>query len=124
MRLITHFIIHCIFFSYRFLWTLYSNDSNQLIIKNDFFKILQNEITYQNRERNSQNENYLTINTLSLFGNSLTSVTFDQFRSWILMHKDATIFSKWLLLDSSISLTSNNEAPTFYQSLAGTFYYY
>ncbi|KAL7032777.1 hypothetical protein ACKWTF_007398 [Chironomus riparius] len=103
----------------RFLWTLYSNDSNQLIIKNDFFKILQNEITYQNRERNSQNENHLTINTLSLFGNSLTSVTFDQFRSWILMHKDATIFSKWLLLDSSISLTSNNEAPTFYQSLAG-----
>ena len=118
MRLITHPIVY-----YRFLWTLYSNDSNQLIIKNDFFKILQNEITYQNRERNSQNENHLTINTLSLFGNSLTSVTFDQFRSWILMHKDATIFSKWLLLDSSISLTSNNEAPTFYQSLAGIFYY-
>lgn len=105
--------------SCRFLWALYSNDSNQLIIKNDFFKILQNEITYQfQRERNSQNENSLA-NTLSLFGNSLTSVSFDQFRSWILMHKDATIFSKWLLLDSSISLTSNNEAPTFYQSLAG-----
>ena len=107
---------------YRFLWTLYSNESNQLIIKNDFFKILQNEITYQqnnHRERSSQNENYLAINTLSLFGNSLASVTFDQFRSWILMHKNATIFSKWLLLDSSISLTSNTEAPTFYQSLAG-----
>lgn len=35
------------------------------------------------------------------------------------MHKDATIFSKWLLLDSTISLSSELETPTFYQSLAG-----
>jgi ubiquitin carboxyl-terminal hydrolase 6/32 len=35
------------------------------------------------------------------------------------MHKDATILSKWLLVDSCVSLSSDLETPTFYQSLAG-----
>lgn len=106
---------------FRFLWALYSNDSNQLIIKSDFYKVLQIEANYHSTSSTDQQRlnDYQKINTLSLFGNSLPSVTFDQFRSWILMHKDATILSKWLLVDPCVNLSSDLEAPTFYQSLAG-----
>lgn len=55
---------------------------------------------------------------MSLFGAS-SSVSFDQFRSWILINKTATVLSKWLLVDSCVCLSSDLETPTFYQSLAG-----
>lgn len=108
---------------FRFLWTLYSNDSSTLIIKNDFYKALQIEATYQSYTSSSteparSNNNSVNYNYLSLFGSS-SSVSFDQFRSWVLIHKSATILSKWLLVDSCVSLSSDLEAPTFYQSLAG-----
>lgn len=35
------------------------------------------------------------------------------------MHKNATILSKWLLVESCVNLSSELETPTFYQSLAG-----
>lgn len=53
----------------------------------------------------------------SLFGSG-EKVTFDQFRSWLLIHKDATVLSKWLLYDRS-HVVQDLETPTFYQSLAG-----
>lgn len=83
--------------------------------------MLQIEANYHSNNTTDQQRlnDYQRINTLSLFGNALPSVTFDQFRSWILMHKDATILSKWLLVDSCVNLSSDLEAPTFYQSLAG-----
>lgn len=60
------------------------------------------------------------INTIeiSLFG-QVEKVTFEQFKSWILIYKNTTIISKWLLQDSAVNLSSDLEAPTFYQSLAG-----
>lgn len=106
------------------MWTLYSNDSNTLIIKNDFYKALQTEATYQSNTatseppRSNTNNNNVNYNYLSLFGSS-SSVSFDQFRSWVLIHKSATVLSKWLLVDSCVNLSSDLETPTFYQSLAG-----
>lgn len=55
---------------------------------------------------------------ISLFGHA-EKVTFEQFKSWILIHKNITIISKWLLQDCAVDLSSELEAPTFYQSLAG-----
>lgn len=46
-------------------------------------------------------------------------MSFDQFRSWVLIHKSSTVLSKWLLVDSCVNLSSDLETPTFYQSLAG-----
>lgn len=46
-------------------------------------------------------------------------MTIDQFRSWVLIHKSATVLSKWLLVDSCVNISSDHETPTFYQSLAG-----
>lgn len=113
------------FFRFSFLWTLYSNDSNTLIIKNDFYKALQIEATYQSntaafeaQRSNNNNNSNVNHNYLSLFGSS-SSVSFDQFRSWVLIHKSATVLSKWLLVDSCVNLSSDLETPTFYQSLAG-----
>lgn len=110
---------------FRFLWTLYSNDSNTQIVRNDFYKALQIEATYQNnttepssRANNNNINSFVNYNYVSLFGNS-SSVTFDQFRSWILINKSATVLSKWLLVESCVCLSSDLESPTFYQSLAG-----
>lgn len=82
------------------------------------------EATYQNNtiepcfRSSNNNSNFVNYNYVSLFGSS-SSVTFDQFRSWILINKTATVLSKWLLVDSCVCLSSDLESPTFYQSLAG-----
>ncbi|XP_058060610.1 ubiquitin carboxyl-terminal hydrolase 32 [Anopheles bellator] len=55
---------------------------------------------------------------VALFGQS-DRVGFEQFKSWIQMHRGATALSKWLLLDACVNLSSELETPTFYQSLAG-----
>ncbi|XP_060064706.1 ubiquitin carboxyl-terminal hydrolase 32-like [Ylistrum balloti] len=47
-------------------------------------------------------------------------VGFDQFRSWLYHHPDATIITKWLLMEPmTISLSNDTDTPTFYQTLAG-----
>uniref|UniRef100_W4VR89 ubiquitinyl hydrolase 1 n=1 Tax=Corethrella appendiculata TaxID=1370023 RepID=W4VR89_9DIPT len=121
----------------KFLWTLYSNDSGTHILKTEFQKAIQTEITYQSEisNNNNNNNNLLSNNNqtsinnnnnnnnyknilLTLFGQT-DRITFDQFKSWIQIHKGATILSKWLLQESYISLSSELETPTFYQSLAG-----
>lgn len=46
-------------------------------------------------------------------------VGFEQFRLWLTINKDGTGLSRWLLLEPCVSLSSELEMPTFYQTLAG-----
>uniref|UniRef100_A0A182NQT2 ubiquitinyl hydrolase 1 n=1 Tax=Anopheles dirus TaxID=7168 RepID=A0A182NQT2_9DIPT len=126
----------------KFLWTLYCNESGTHILKQEFQKAIQIETTYQSNATNStnnttnncssnNNNNQTVANRnshqqqlqwsrfqVSLFGQS-DRVTFEQFKSWIQMHRGATALSKWLLQDACVNLSSELETPTFYQSLAG-----
>ncbi|KAI8749325.1 ubiquitin carboxyl-terminal hydrolase 32 [Biomphalaria glabrata] len=55
----------------------------------------------------------------SLFKES-DQVSYEQFSAWLKQHPDATIISKWLLMESSsLSLSGDHDTPTFYQTLAG-----
>ncbi|XP_026740853.1 ubiquitin carboxyl-terminal hydrolase 32-like isoform X3 [Trichoplusia ni] len=99
----------------KFLWTLYVNnqgDNSTYIYKRDFARTLQLEYSSLPLIGGQRNAEIL----LSLFGPT-EKVTFDQFRSWLLIHKDATVLSKWLL--SEVNVAQDLETPTFYQSLAG-----
>lgn len=102
--------------THRFLWTLYvnnQNDNGTYIYKREFARALHLE-----NSSLPENESQRTLDILtSLFG-SCERVTFDQFRSWLLIHKDATVLSKWLLFDRN-STPQDLDTPTFYQSLAG-----
>ncbi|KQS44270.1 ubiquitin carboxyl-terminal hydrolase 32 isoform X1 [Drosophila erecta] len=86
----------------KFLWNLYCNDAGTFIIKSDYVR----------------NVNLAPFESVSLFAQS-ERVNFDQFQDWIIKHRNATVLSKWLLADNCVSLTSELETPTFYQSLAG-----
>ncbi|XP_041349176.1 ubiquitin carboxyl-terminal hydrolase 32-like [Gigantopelta aegis] len=47
-------------------------------------------------------------------------VNFETFYQWVRIHPDATIITRWLLMEqSAISLSNDMETPTFYQTLAG-----
>uniref|UniRef100_A0A182PRW5 ubiquitinyl hydrolase 1 n=1 Tax=Anopheles epiroticus TaxID=199890 RepID=A0A182PRW5_9DIPT len=125
----------------KFLWTLYCNESGTHILKQEFQKAIQIETTYQSNAANStnnttncsnnNNNNQTVANRnnhqqqlqwsryqVSLFGQN-DRVSFEQFKSWIQMHRGATALSKWLLQDACVNLSSELETPTFYQSLAG-----
>ncbi|XP_037292754.1 ubiquitin carboxyl-terminal hydrolase 32 isoform X2 [Manduca sexta] len=99
----------------KFLWTLYVNnngDNGTYVYKKDFVRIMHLEnssLPVTGAHRTSET-------LLGLFGSG-EKVTFDQFRSWLLIHKDATVLSKWLL--SEVNVAQDLETPTFYQSLAG-----
>lgn len=102
---------------------MYCNDSGTHILKYEFAKALQIEDTYQsanvtitNRTIEAQTLSHSVIT--SLFAHS-DRVSFDQFKHWITRHERATVLSKWLLMDSGVSLSTELETPTFYQSLAG-----
>ncbi|KAM3956800.1 LOW QUALITY PROTEIN: ubiquitin specific protease 32 [Aphomia sociella] len=100
----------------KFLWTLYvnnQNDNGTYIYKRDFAKALHLENTSLPVTEVQHSAEIL----LSLFGPG-EKVTFEQFRSWLLIHKDATVLSKWLLADRG-NVAQELETPTFYQSLAG-----
>lgn len=86
----------------RFLWNLYCNDAGTYIIKSDYVR----------------NVSLAPFESVSLFAQS-ERANFEQFQDWIVKHRNATVLSKWLLAGSSVSLTSELETPTFYQSLAG-----
>ncbi|XP_022907068.1 ubiquitin carboxyl-terminal hydrolase 32 isoform X2 [Onthophagus taurus] len=94
----------------KFLWTLYSNDSGAYIVKPEFLASLRLEGSLPSDD---------TKNNLSLFSPGQDRVSFEQFRSWILIKHDATVLSKWLLASSCVTLSSELETPTFYQTLAG-----
>ncbi|XP_063389066.1 LOW QUALITY PROTEIN: ubiquitin carboxyl-terminal hydrolase 32, partial [Cydia fagiglandana] len=100
----------------KFLWTLYVNnqgDNGTYIYKWDFASALHMEnisLPFTGAHRSAE---ILT----SLFGPN-DKVTFEQFRSWLLIHKDATVLSKWLL-SGKANAVQELDTPTFYQSLAG-----
>ncbi|XP_037889986.1 ubiquitin carboxyl-terminal hydrolase 32 isoform X1 [Glossina fuscipes] len=86
----------------KFLWNLYCNDSGSYILKIDFCKAI----------------NLHLHESASLFAQA-DRINFEQFEAWILRNRNSTVLAKWLLSDNCISLTSELETPTFYQSLAG-----
>ena len=48
------------------------------------------------------------------------SVSYEVFRDWAVLHQDALTITRWLLKEkSTLSLSSDFDAPTFYQTLAG-----
>lgn len=113
------------FYSFRFLWNVYCNDSGTHIFKQEFAKALQIEETYQqsapanpNRPTIAELQTKSQSVLLSLFGHS-DRVNFEQFKQWIVKHERATVLSRWLLLESCVNLSTELETPTFYQSLAG-----
>ncbi|KAJ2943017.1 hypothetical protein O0L34_g15210 [Tuta absoluta] len=100
----------------KFLWTLYvnnQNDNGTYMYRRDFTHALHFENASLLVTRAEKTAETLT----SLFGSG-DKVTFEQFRSWLLIHKDATVLSKWLLSERSTKV-QDLETPTFYQSLAG-----
>ncbi|VVC97033.1 unnamed protein product, partial [Leptidea sinapis] len=100
----------------KFLWTLYVNnqsDNGIYMYKRDFARVLHLENISLSAAKALKSGEILT----SLFGSG-DKVTFEQFRSWLLIHKDATVLSKWLLYNRE-SHPYDLETPTFYQSLAG-----
>lgn len=122
------------FFFLRFLWNVYCNESSTSILRQEFTKALQIEATYQ-PTYDTVNQPYQSTDTtataggngqslshtsilISLFGQS-DRVSFEQFKSWIIIHKKGTVLSRWLLLESAVNLTTELETPTFFQSLAG-----
>ncbi|KAK5638365.1 hypothetical protein RI129_012660 [Pyrocoelia pectoralis] len=101
----------------KFLWTLYSNDAGTHITKAEFQSYLQIEGTLPSY---LSNPNIWWDHTIkSLFGVGQDRVSFEHFRAWIQFNKEATVLSKWLLTNSSVTLSSELETPTFYQTLAG-----
>lgn len=103
------------------MWNVYCNESNTHILKHEFTKALQIEVTYQPDYYTVDRAVTDTAHTsilISLFGQS-DRVTFEQFKNWIILHKKATILSKWLLLEAAVHLSTEMETPTFFQSLAG-----
>ncbi|KAL3270541.1 hypothetical protein HHI36_021079 [Cryptolaemus montrouzieri] len=102
----------------KFLWSLYCNDSGTHIVRNEFQVALQTEGTLPCEPSNKPNL-ALDRTIVSLFGFGQDRVGFDHFRAWIQYNKEATILSKWLLSNPCVSLSSEVETPTFYQTLAG-----
>lgn len=53
-----------------------------------------------------------------LFGQS-ERVNYEQFSTWLIKARNATILTQWLLSDQCVALTSDLESANFYQTLAG-----
>ncbi|CAG9854986.1 unnamed protein product [Phyllotreta striolata] len=102
----------------KFLWTLYCGDSVTHITRNEFKSALQTEDALSPSDKSSKLHTSRDRTVTSLFGNQ-DKVNFEDFREWILFEKEATVLSKWLLSNPCVSLSSELETPTFYQSLAG-----
>lgn len=98
----------------RFLWTLYCNDSGNHIIKLDFQRALQLETN------SSLSQSQFNANCSSLFTVGSDRATSEEFYGWIDHNRNATVLSRWLLTEPSVSLLSTVlDIPTFYQTLAG-----
>ncbi|CAH1110200.1 unnamed protein product [Psylliodes chrysocephalus] len=101
----------------KFLWSLYCSDSVTHISKNEFKSALQIEGGFPPSDKSPKVTSWdRTVN--SLFSNQ-DKVSFEDFRAWIIYNKEATVLSKWLLSNPCVSLSSELETPTFYQTLAG-----
>lgn len=102
----------------RFLWSLYCNDNGTHITRNEFYATLQAEGAIPPDKPNRPNLQWERT-MLSLFPNGQDKVSYEDFLAWIRYNKEATILSKWLLSNPCVTLSSEVEAPTFYQTLAG-----
>ncbi|XP_072379109.1 ubiquitin carboxyl-terminal hydrolase 32-like isoform X1 [Diabrotica undecimpunctata] len=100
----------------KFLWTLYCNDSATHLTRSEFKTALQIEGGLPPDSKSSNASGDRTV--ISLFSNQ-DKVSFEDFRAWITYKKESTILSKWLLSNPCVSLSSELETPTFYQTLAG-----
>lgn len=89
------------------------NDNGTYLYKRDF----TNALHFENKSLPITGAQKSAEVLTGLFGVG-DKVTFEQFRSWLLIHKDATVLSKWLLSDR-VNVAQDLETPTFYQSLAG-----
>lgn len=89
------------------------NDNGTYLYKRDFTYALH----FENKSLPITGAHKTAEVLTGLFGVG-DKVTFEQFRSWLLIHKDATVLSKWLLSDR-VNVSQDLETPTFYQSLAG-----
>uniref|UniRef100_A0A1L8DSS4 ubiquitinyl hydrolase 1 n=1 Tax=Nyssomyia neivai TaxID=330878 RepID=A0A1L8DSS4_9DIPT len=94
----------------RFLFSLYCNESGTHVVKHDFIRAHQTELPQQTVINSN--------NWVSLFGQT-DRVTFEQFKSWITIHRQGTVLARWLLVEPVVNLSSELETPTFFQSLAG-----
>lgn len=92
----------------RFIFNLCANESGSYVVKEEMVKLVQ-----------SCDGGFVPEAVADCFIES-EKVTFEEFRDWLLIHKDATTLTRWLLSDSStVSLSNDLETPTFYQTLAG-----
>ncbi|XP_060533981.1 ubiquitin carboxyl-terminal hydrolase 32 isoform X2 [Cylas formicarius] len=94
----------------KFLWTLYCNDSSTQVTRAEFQAALQAE----GRPAPTWDHTLK-----SLFGIGQDKVGFEDFKVWIKYNREATVLSKWLLSNPCVTLSSEVETPTFYQTLAG-----
>ncbi|GBP60099.1 Ubiquitin carboxyl-terminal hydrolase 32 [Eumeta japonica] len=102
----------------KFLWTFYVNcqqENGAYIYKWDFARLLHLENTSLPITGAPRTADILT----GLFGPHGEKATFEQFKSWLTIHKHATVLSKWLLDEKNSHVSQDLETPTFYQSLAG-----
>ncbi|XP_018565793.1 ubiquitin carboxyl-terminal hydrolase 32 isoform X2 [Anoplophora glabripennis] len=103
----------------KFLWTLYCNESGTQIVRSEFQSALQIEGTLPPSDGSNKANPSWDRTSISLFGAGQDKVTFEEFRTWIIYNKEATVLSKWLLSNPCVSLSSDLETPTFYQTLSG-----
>ncbi|XP_050522495.1 ubiquitin carboxyl-terminal hydrolase 32 [Daktulosphaira vitifoliae] len=93
---------------YKFLFNLYANENENIIIREEFQRLIQvSECIFVPEH----------VTTLFL---EQDRVNYDEFRTWLKHHPDATSLSRWILSKPcSVSLSNELEMPTFYQTLAG-----
>ncbi|XP_050441466.1 ubiquitin carboxyl-terminal hydrolase 32 [Adelges cooleyi] len=93
---------------YKFLFNLYANENENVILREDFQRLIQvSECIFVPEH----------VTTLFL---EQDRVSYDEFRTWLTCHPDATSLSRWLLTKPcSVTLSNELEMPTFYQTLAG-----
>ncbi|KAJ8916678.1 hypothetical protein NQ315_000323 [Exocentrus adspersus] len=103
----------------KFLWNLYCNDAGTYIVRSEFQNALQIEGTLPPPDASNRTPPAWDLTLVSLFGAGQDKVVFEDFKSWIIYNKEATVLSKWLLSNPCVSLSSDLETPTFYQTLAG-----
>ncbi|ESO97937.1 hypothetical protein LOTGIDRAFT_153048 [Lottia gigantea] len=86
------------------------------VYADDSFSFVQKDET---DKRILETEGQISTAVSDLFRES-DQVNYDQFCSWLRNHPDATVITKWLLMEpSAISLSNDMDTPTFYQTLAG-----
>lgn len=106
---------------------MYCNESGSYITRNDFNKIQKLEQSlqphtncYHQCYEPTVGSNPSDLGTVApLFSIGQDRVSFEQFRLWLTINKHGTGLSRWLLIEPCVSLSSDLEMPTFYQTLAG-----